>query len=375
MQGVRRGSSRRLWPAFIAVSVLLLTVCVLPHRTVAASPADQMASFGGTVLSSSTTYALFWLPSGSSYEPSGVGAGSDSGYESLVQRFLSDVGGTTFYNILTQYPDGSGNTPTSGSSLGGTSVDTTAYPRPGTVSNPLLDSDIQAEVSRVIASQGWTGGLTKLFLVYTGYNIQSCNDAPGGQCSTDAYCGYHSWFVPSGGAQPVLYAVLPDAGGNGGTCLAQGATNGSYPNADAVADSEVSLTSKELFAAVSDPQGDGWSDSTGAEIGDKCDWDFGTIQSNGGNVTLNSHTYLVQREWSNADSGCVLTYGTVQPTPTPARSTRVTPTPTPLPGAPTPTPTPIANQATRVTPTPTPAPGGPTPTPAPVSGRSQRGPF
>jgi hypothetical protein len=101
--------------------------------------------------------------------------------------------------------------------------------------------------------------------------------------------------------------VISAAGQNGGTCQAKSGSGTTYaPNGDAAADSAVALTSKELFAAVSDPEGDGWSDASGAEIGDKCDWTYGTVQSNGSNLTLGGHAYIVPEEWSNSDQSCIL---------------------------------------------------------------------
>ena len=50
-----------------------------------------------------------------------------------------------------------------------------------------------------------------------------------------------------------------------------------------------------------------WLDSSGQEIGDKCAWSFGTTNTDGSNVNWNGNPYLVQQEWDNAQSGCVLT--------------------------------------------------------------------
>ncbi|MBV9282564.1 MAG: hypothetical protein JOZ41_21005 [Chloroflexi bacterium] len=338
-------------------AVLGTAALLVPLPASAAPQPDPLASSGGAVMQTSTTYALFWLPSGAHYEP----AGSDTSYESLTQRFLSDVGGTAFYNILTQYPDGAGNAPANTSSFGGSYVDGTPYPHAGTAADALLDSDVQTEVARVVATQGWTADLNHVVLVYTGNNIQTCLDGPAGTCTSDTFCAYHSWFIPSGGTQPTLYATLPVAGENGGGCLAQG-TSGTYPNSDAIGDSEVSLTSKELFGAVSDPQGDGWTDSTGAEVGDKCNWTFGTAAGDGSNVVLHGHPYLVQQEWSNASSSCSLGMAMTQRSARPSGASGVTggTTATPVPG-----------QSTRLTPTPTPS-GAATATPTPVSGRGHR---
>src|SRR5215469_6780677 len=56
---------------------------------------------GGPVMRAMTTYLIFWLPRGYTFDP----GGSDSYYESLVQRFFQDLQGTRYYRLLTQYWD------------------------------------------------------------------------------------------------------------------------------------------------------------------------------------------------------------------------------------------------------------------------------
>src|SRR2546421_526721 len=143
---------------------------------------------GGPVMTGTTNvYAIFWEPTGN----------VSSTYHSLIERYFTDVGGTGLYKNNTQYTDSSGNAP-SNTTLAGSWVDSTAYPE-----SPLLDSDIQNEVSRAQSANGWT-------------------------------------------------------------------------------------------------------DSSGQEIGDKCAWTFGSLNTDGSNANWNGHPYLVQEEWDNAQSGCVL---------------------------------------------------------------------
>ena len=55
---------------------------------------------GGPVMHPSNVYTIFWLPNGYSY-----GAVSDANYENLINRFFTDLSGSQYYDILTQYPD------------------------------------------------------------------------------------------------------------------------------------------------------------------------------------------------------------------------------------------------------------------------------
>jgi hypothetical protein len=365
----------------VAAIVIAVVVAVFPRHAAGAGSVDNLASGGGAVMLDPTTYAIFWLPAGHTYEPSG----SDSAYENLVTRYLTDVGWSSFYNIVTQYTDGSGHSPSAEGSYGGGYVDTTAYPSAGTRQQPLEDGDIQAEVSRAMSAEGWQPGPEHLFLVFTADGTESCDDSSNGQCSWDTYCTYHSSFTQGG--QPVIYAALPDVNSNGASCLARAQLSDSpyAPNGDAVGDGEVSMVSKAQFAAITDPQGDGWTDSTGAEIGDKCDWTYGSVGSDGSNVTLNGHEYIVQEEWSNDSGSCSLGYGspstrtpvaspTATATSSPAASATPLPTstrtPTPLPTPTrTPTPYPTAKPLPTRPPSPTPCPGA-CYTPPPMSART-----
>lgn len=290
----------------------------------------------GPVMTSFTAYLIFWLPTGYHFS-NGTNPGNDSGdarYENLVMNYFEDVGNSPLYNILTQYP-GSNGTPSNTVALGGFVVDTTPYPAGrGSISNPLLDADLQAEIHRVILAKSWGVGLSNMYFVFTASGVQSCfsptrNDCTfvsglccrqdgtscdgstactsNSQCASQTcritqYCAYHSYFALSG--QPVVYANMPDA-----FSLNCGFFN---ITGDPSADIEINILSHEHFEAVSDPLLDAWRDSNGCEIGDKCQSRFclpGSVAQsdfNSPNISLNQHPYRVQREWSNAAGGCAL---------------------------------------------------------------------
>jgi hypothetical protein len=296
---------------------------------------------GGSVMLTDAAYAIYWAPAPHSIP---------STYQSLIDRWFSDVGGTLLYNILTQYYEG--NPPAyihNVATFAGSWVDTAnPYPHAGTGADPLSDGDIQAEVERAIAANGWpNGGLNATFFVFTAKGVESC--AGPTQCTIGTayptYCAYHSGFFASF-SDVIIYANMPYAGtwssGFDYTC---GVVSLS-PNLDADADEEISLVAHEQFESVSDPLGDAWYDAADDEIADKCAYNFGTIASNGSNVTLNGDPYLVQRMWSNAVSACALSYGSVPtpPTPTATKTRTATRTATNTPTAvKTNTPTPTAS--------------------------------
>ncbi len=327
---------------------------------------SNMSYHGGSVQLSVNAYAIYWGP-GTHVIP--------GTYEALINRWFSDLGGTSFYNIVTQYYEG--NPPTylqNVTVLGGAWVDTVnPYPHAGTGTDPLWDSDIQAEVERAIVANGWpNGGLNAVFFVFTAKGVESCADAVDCTIGTayPVYCAYHSGFF-SGTSDVILYANMPYAGtwssGYPYTC---GIASPS-PNNDPDADEEISITSHEQFETATDPLGDAWYDGAGSEIGDKCAYNYGTVAANGSNVTLNGDPYLVQQEWSNAAGGCALAYGAVPThTPTSTAARTATPTATWTTGiAATPTQTPVNTRTATQTPAPTTPPAS-TATPKPTATRT-----
>jgi len=317
---------------------------------------------GGSVMLTSAAYAIYWAPGSNTIS---------SSYQALINRFFNDVGGSSLYNILTQYYEGS--TPSyiqNVATLGGSWVDTVnPYPHAGTGADPLLDADIRAEVVRAIAANGWpNGGLNAVFFVFTAKGVESCVDATDCTIGTQhpTYCAYH-WSFFSGSSDVIAYANMPYAGtwvsGYPYSC----GFFSQPPNNNEDADLEISITSHEQFETVTDLLGDAWFDSSGSEIGDKCAYTYGSVGSDGRNVTLNGNPYIVQQEWSNASNGCVLTYagGSLTPSPTPTNTVPPTRTATRTPTrTAAPTNTPVAANTPQATAT---ATTSPTPTNSPVS--------
>jgi hypothetical protein len=275
-----------------------------------APAARNIAYEGGSVMPTTTTYAIFWLPDGAHYEAPSI-TGGDAHYESVIDSFFKDVGGTPYYNILTQYSkDALGRTVANGpiqntSTFGGAYVDTTPYPRAGTDSDPLLDTDVQKEVERAMQANGWTPGLDKLYFVFVAQAVEECFPGLQTGCLFYNFCAYH--YHTTVREQPLIYAFEPSAyyqGSCGSDTLAAVS-----PHNDAYADSETMVISHELFESVSDPLTDGWLTSQG-EIGDVCAFvtGSGAVSKDGGDITLHGHRYLVQNIWSNATQKCALRY-------------------------------------------------------------------
>jgi hypothetical protein len=264
---------------------------------------------GGQVQDEQNAYAIFWLPSGYTYDPTG----SNSNYEFLISRYFEDIGGSSFYKLLVQYPDDINASPSATANFGGAFVDTTPYPHNGSLTNPLQGQDIQNEVQRIISSGSLPVGPDYSYYVFTANGTNSCENQQAGICSysttqePQGYCAYHSYLTV--GSSVVTYAnILDNPSGNSNCLLTLSEIGASqFPNNDAYADTEISLVSQEQFDIVSDPLGSSWYDASSLEIGQKCTGDFGNVNSTYGyNIVLNNHWYIVQEEWSNSASTCTL---------------------------------------------------------------------
>ncbi|HEY1348029.1 MAG TPA: hypothetical protein VGF67_00215 [Ktedonobacteraceae bacterium] len=224
-------------------------------------------------------FAIFWQPTNN----------VSSGYHSLIQRFFTDIGGSTLYRNNTQYTQTGGGAPTS-ATLSGTFTDTLAYPE-----SPLLDIDLQHEVTRAQGINGWTSATNNIFFVFLQRGENLCFDSSHSQCASNTFCAYHDFF-----GSRTIYAAMPYAASF--SCRASGQTEPNHDDADLT----INVASHEEIEAATDPLLNAWFDSVGNEIGDKCNFNFGPTNAQGGDITINGHPYEVQKEWDNRVGGCVL---------------------------------------------------------------------
>ncbi len=241
---------------------------------------NNLTYHGGPVQAGTANiFAIFWEPTGD----------VSARYHSLIQQFFGDIGATGLYHNNVQYTQSGGGSP-SNARLAGTFVDNHAYPE-----SPLLDSDIQNEVTHAQSVNGWTSAVNNIFFVFLQRNQDLCFDSTQSQCASNTFCAYHSTF----GAN-TQYAAMPYA-----ASFSCRAGNQTEPNNDD-ADLTINVSSHEEIEAATDPLLNAWFDANGQEIGDKCNFNFGRRNSHNGDLTINGHTYEVQREWDNNRNGCVM---------------------------------------------------------------------
>ncbi len=156
-------------------------------------------------------------------------------------------------------------------------------------------SQLAAEAVKAAQHFGNTNGTLNAsvqYVIATAHN----NNASG---FGTQYCAWHSYTTSSAGK--IAYTNLPYMTDAGASCGAN--FNGLGPTAGItiVGGHELAETITDQFPST------GWLDSSGEENGDKCAWiSSGTGAS--ANIVLSSGTFPVQTLWSNATSGCVISY-------------------------------------------------------------------
>lgn len=217
---------------------------------------------GGRVLTSSTTYAIWWGT------PSNFPTDALTGIKQLLEGF----GGSSYLGIATQYMPNPKVAPTS--AFGGSVFDSTAPP-----SHSPSTAIIAAEVGRLFP----TPDPNALYLVYTS-NMPHLN-----------FCAWHAAATVNGVQTQIAY--MPNTANVAGCDPGQlfnPPPNTYSEGTRSLADS----TAHEFMETVTDPVPvTGWADKNGQEIGDKCNFVYDKTAP----VTLvNGSAWQIQEEWSNA---------------------------------------------------------------------------
>lgn len=268
------------------------------HSTGAATTTSNLSYHGGIggigVETTPKIYLVLWGAQWNNNDPSGE--------PSILESFYTNVGGSSWLNSVTQYCQGIASGATScpsGSTLAGnpSGIFAGVWMDTGSMAPARpKQSQLAAEAVRAAANFQNTTALSNASVQYVIATAHGSNSTGFGT----QYCAWHSSTSSSYGN--IAYTNLPYITDAGGSCGAN--FNGLGPNAGItiVGGHEMAETITDQF-----PNG-GWLDGQGEENGDKCAW----ISSGAGasaKVTLNGGpSFPVQSLWSNASSGCVLTY-------------------------------------------------------------------
>jgi hypothetical protein len=267
----------------------------------AASTSNDLSYNGGTggigVETAPKIFLVLWGSQWNNNDPSG-----ESGF---LQSFYKGVGGSSWLNSVTQYCQGvatgtifcngagqaAGNP--SGILAGVWADNASAAP-----THPR-QSQLANEAVRAAQHFGNTTASSNASVQYVIATATRNSSSGFGR----QYCAYHS--STSSMVGNVAYTNLPYITDAGASCGAN--FNGLGPNAGITI-----VGGHEMGETVTDQfPGTGWTDSGGAENGDKCAW-ISSGQGATADITLSTGTFPVQSLWSNAFNGgaggCVLSY-------------------------------------------------------------------
>ena len=254
-------------------------VAIGPNVRPEVASANNLIYGGGPVQLTPKVYLVFWGFTGANdatHDPDGMA--------SYLVNFFNAIGSSSWLNTDTQYYQTLGGTqditnPTG--QLAGTWYDS---------SGPLpvyTDSDVASEAVKAVAHFGFSANANYVVVTPT-HTLE-----PG---FIAEWCAYHS--TTASGANTVAYTDLPYQPDAMSSC-GVGSVNspGTLDGASIVGGHEESETQTDPGA------GNGWVDSSGSEIGDKCAWTG--LQ----NTSFpNGSTFPTQPLWSNATASCVQSY-------------------------------------------------------------------
>jgi serine protease len=302
------------------------------QSTVADSAANDLIYHGGNagtgaigVETNPAVYLVWWGPDWATGFQTADTDGklySSKTLQNYLSSFFSNVGGSPWANIQTQYCNQT--LPGSTSCVGGAGfvtnpkhqlkgVWTDSAPVPSDIiaaglAENLVDDPIASEAQRAAAHFGYDPQATYIILtpptaIATGQPV---------------YCGYHTQTTSIDGLGnpfrlqyafiPWLNENWPGIGTTGCGMHNVNATSNSFGNG--IFDGYSIVVGHEYSEAVTDPDNflsvqDGWNDAQGSENADKCAW----IDTQ--NITLASRAYAIQPMWSNeafdaTGNGCVV---------------------------------------------------------------------
>ena len=216
----------------------------------------------------------------------------------ILPDFINGLGGSSYFNTNVTYgdnrigtPNGIANTVT----LAGQLFDNYSQ---GTA---LGTTGVQAVVNNALNAGSLPSDTNGIYLVLTSQDVTE-----GNFCVT--YCGYHTDRIING--KDIKYGFIGNPATqcnsthNGPRCSLHGVT----PNDNEGADAMANVMAHEINETVTDPDLNAWfSDSSGGEVGDLCNFTFGNpfLVPNAAlaNITLNGRNFLIQENWVNDSKG------------------------------------------------------------------------
>ncbi len=214
-------------------------------------------------------------------------------YKAMLESYYAAITQSAYFDWLTEYNAPNGSFKISRGSFLLSFEDTNANPTTVKTVNPETYLKGLLAANKLPKPDDDT-----IYMMYFPSGVDP-TDGSGPSCINNGnYCAYHASYTDAGG-QLVRYGVMPDM--EAGSC----AMGCGPPGFDSFTD----VSSHELIEAVTDPDnGTGWYDvGVGANDPNNCG-EIGDICATGGTgETGTVNGYVVQKEWSNKNNGCIVT--------------------------------------------------------------------
>ena len=252
-----------------------------PVFTAAASP--NFAWHGGPVVKRPQVFSSFWGPTWS--QP------ANKQRAERLNQYLKDLLKSKYMNILSQYGVGAG------AGAAGAFVKSSFI---ANVASELSDGDIhqviQSGIDKGVLPEP-SSPTNNVLVIFLGEGIAVNEPAQGlvlCEPAHDTAFGYHSFFNTKAG-NPFYYSIIPSLNDK---CLKQTCPSDAGCSLHLLATQEqrqTQVTSHEFAEMTTDPELNAWFDgTTGAENGDVCNGESGTI-------TVEGRVWTVQRMYSRFD--------------------------------------------------------------------------
>jgi hypothetical protein len=218
----------------------------------------------------------------------------------IIDTFLENVGGSGAYGVNTTYYDVVNNQQTNISNVLSYRRASDSYYDSYSLGKSVKGRSVETEIQNVLAAGHLPTDDNGIYILVTSPDVGV----------TSGFCGYHNYSTSIAPGHTIKYAFSPDPSGSAlAGCSGNVATFGdtTSPNGDIGADSVTDTLIHEISETVTDPQISAWYTKGGAEVGDLCNFIYGTtfLAANGShaNQTFGSRSYLVQTIWLNVGAG------------------------------------------------------------------------
>ena len=216
--------------------------------------------------------------------------------QTILTDFLSNVGGSPYFQINAMYPNGIGGAPSGGLLYAGGVIDRYSH------GLELTATDIAGIIENQIVTNGLPQDPGGIYVVLASADVSSvstglCAPATVAHHGTGEALGSQFRYVFLGNPNRCPTVAAPQ--------FYSGGVQLPTPNQNLAADAMASTLAQVLSRVITNPTGGAWFDRYGLENASKCVGQFGTTYAtaNGAraNLKLGGRDYLIQQNWVNND--------------------------------------------------------------------------